>query len=224
MSASNKLIFGAAALALAGCAFEPRPPEFFPVLAETRPLIVVAEMDAGEYLRPLPAPRAKPGIAMFSMDPPPHWVRAEVHQTIYGPAHLPPVFYAGTGSHYGPQPMSPDPQLVFFITDGSQYIMQRYGHKALLTKLDGSLLLPVWDAQVSPWLPCAVLELREEIDSGQLRETLKKRDADYLPAMQRPDLFRAVPGGFVPRYAIDLRKLSAFLRSHPPPADRIECK
>lgn len=223
MNASSNFLLGAAALMLAGCALEPRPPEAFPKLAAARPLIVVAELDAGEYLPALPEPPPKPGYVTISLDPPPHWVRAEVEQTIYGPKDVPKVLYAGTTSHVGPQPMSPNPQLVFFLTDGRQYIMRRYGYKSLLTRLDGSLLLPVWSKEVAPWLPCSVLELREEFDSDQVQETLKIREPDYIPALQRPDLFRAVPGGFLPRYAIDLHKLSTYLRANPPPGERIEC-
>jgi len=223
MNASNKFLLGAVALMLAGCALEPRPPEAFPVLADRQPLILVAELDAGEYLPPLQDPPPQPGFVSISLDPPPHWVRAEVHQTVYGPKGVPDVLYAGTTSHYGPQPMSDSPQLVFFLTDGRQYIMRRYGYKRLLTKLDGSLLLPVWGKQVSPWLPCSVLELKEEFDSEQVQETLKPREPDYVPAEQRGDLFRAVPGGFLPRYAIDIRKLADYLRNNPPPINAIEC-
>jgi hypothetical protein len=223
MNASNNFLLGAAALMLAGCALEPRPPEAFPILAERRPLIVVAELDAGEYLPTLPEPPPKPGYATINFDPPPHWVRAEVHRTIYAPMEVPEVLYAGTTSHYGPQPMSGNPQLVFFLTDGRQYIMRRYGYKRLLTKLDGSQLLPVWGKHVSPWLPCSVLELKEEFDSEQVRETLKPREPDYVPAEQRQELFRAVPGGFLPWYAIDIRKLTDYLRNNPPPINDIEC-
>lgn len=223
MNASSNFLLGAAALMLAGCALEPRPPEAFPVLAERQPLIVVAELDAGEYLPPSQEPPPKPGVVLISFDPPPHWVRAEVHQTVYGSRTVPDVLYAGTTSHYGPQPMSANPQLVFFLTDGRQYIMRRYGYKRLLTKRDGSLLLPVSDRQVSPWLPCSVLELKEEFDIGQVQETLKPREPDYVPVEQRQDLFRAVPGGFLPRYAIDIRKLADYLRNNPPPLKASEC-
>jgi len=208
---------------LAGCALEPRPPEAFPVLADRQPLIVVAELDAGEYLPPLPEPPAKPGYVMINFDPPPHWVRAEVHQTIYASKEVPEVLYAGTTSHSGPLPMPDNPQLVFFLTDGRQYIMRRYGYKRLLTKLDGSLLLPVWDKQVSPWLPCSVLVLKEELDGDQVQETLKPREPGRVPIEQRQEFFRAVPGGFLPRYAIDIRKLADYLRNNPPPINAIEC-
>ncbi|MGW8393101.1 hypothetical protein [Pseudoduganella sp. HUAS MS19] len=224
MSASSNFLLGAAALVLAGCASGPRPPEAFPILADRQPLIVVAELDAGEYLRSLPEPPPKPGFVTINFDPPPHWVRAEVHHTIYARMEVPQVLYAGTSSHYGPQPMSPNSQLVFFLTDGRQYIMRRYGYKRLLTKLDGTLLLPVWDKQVSPWLPCSVLELIEEFDSEQVRETLTPRDPDFVFEEQRQDLFRIVPGGFLPRYVIDIRKLTDHLRNNPPPINEIECK
>lgn len=223
MNASNNFLLGAVAFVLAGCALEPRPPGAFPVLANRQPLVVVAELDAGDYLPPLPDPPAKPGYIMIDFDPPPHWVRAEVHQTIYGPMAVPTVLYAGTTSHSGPMPMSANPQLVFFLTDGNQYIMRRYGNKRLLTKLDGSLLLPVLETQVSPWLPCSVLELREELDTEQVQETLKPREPDYAPALRQPDLFRTVPGGFLPRYAIDVRKLADHLSNNPPPINSIEC-
>ncbi|SFF78386.1 hypothetical protein SAMN05518865_104332 [Duganella sp. CF458] len=224
MNASNNCLLGAAVLVLAGCASEPRPPEAFPKLLDPQPLIVVAELDAGEYLPPLPDPPAKPGYVMIKFDPPPHWVRAEVQQTIYASKEVPQVSYAGTTSHSGALPMSPDPQLAFFLTDGRQYILRRYGYKRLLTKLDGSLLLPIWDKQVAPWLQCSVLELREEFDVEQVRETLKARDPSYAPARESPELFRAVAGGFMPRYAIDVRRLAAYLRNHPPPVNGTECK
>jgi hypothetical protein len=224
MNGSNNFLLGAAALMLAGCALEPRPPEAFPVLVDPQPLVVVAELDAGDYLPDFPKPPAKPGFVTIHPDPPPHWVRAEVDQTIYGAIKVPRVLYAGTTSHYGPQPMSPQPQLAFFLTDGRQYILRRYGYKSLLSRLDGSLLLPIWDKQVSPWLPCSVLELREEFDSGQVQETLTARGPDYLPAVERPDLFHVVPGGFLPRYAIDLRKLESYLQSNPPPVKGVKCE
>lgn len=223
MNASNNFLLGAAALVLAGCASEPRPPEAISKLADPQPLIVVAKLEAGESLPPQPSPPPKPGVVTISLDPPPFRVKVEVNQTVYGPQELPKVLNATTISHYGPQPMPPEPQLVFLRTDGRKYVIQRYGYTHLVRKPDGSLYLPVWGTRVAPWLPCAALDLREEIDRELVQQSIKMRDPDYAPAMQHPDLFRAEPGGFLPRYAIDLRKLASYLRSNPPPIDRVEC-
>lgn len=231
MNASNSFLLGAAALALVGCAAQApsqRPPAVFPELADPQPVVVVAELEAGESLPPFPPPAcqsAVPGSQCVAvmMDPPPFWVRAKVDQSVYAQAALPPQLYAATTSHYGRSTIKPGARLVFLRTDGRQFIVQRYGYVELVSKPDGSLHLPVWSTQPVPWLPCAALELREEIARGDLEGKVPMQSSDYQPALRRPELFHTSAEGVLPRYAIDVRKLAAYLRQNPPPVNRVEC-
>lgn len=155
--------------------------------------------------------------------PPPFWVRLRVHQVVYGGDGIAKVCNAATTSHYGMASIRPGVQLVFLRTDGSQSIMQRYGGRPLVRKRDGSLHLPIWDGEPAPWLPCAAMELREELDSGTLQSALAAEGRDYGPVGRWPDLFHIGDGGVLPRYAIDVRKLADYLRSHPPGTRHIGC-
>jgi hypothetical protein len=198
---------------LAGCATFVTPdayPELEP--ASTRSAVLVAELRRGRDLPSFPG-CAEPQV--ICMDPAPYWVHARVKSVVFGEPLKSRNLAISTTSHYGMEMTIADrgPQLLHVAHDDHAYVMPRYAHASLSTRLDGSLDLVLWSADPVPWLPCEAIALAEPIQVTHFaRMPLRSPDSFRSEELQPGNGFlRMTPDGVEPLLAIPVEKLARYL-------------
>ncbi|MFL6659745.1 MAG: hypothetical protein ACJ8GW_16815 [Massilia sp.] len=204
------LLMGACAGATSGV------PDSFPHIDKARAshLLVVAQVSLGGKFPQWPECATGEVICI---DPPPFWITLAVETTVSGqPA--PTTLNAATTSHNGMDQFgSAGPYLIALVTDGVDYVMPRYQKEALVRNKAGNLYLPLLSEEKPYVLPCGVMVLREEIDASDFHPDLQidKSDFKYHRVKTAPQLFIKHGNKAVPRYAIAIDRLQAFLERTP---------
>lgn len=226
MRSALAFIFTAAA---AGVVAQPAP-DVFPVLKEKQSLVAVVELAPGGPLQRVPDTPCKPArtdvpsqCVTIHFDPPPYWLQVSNIAVVFGPQTTPAQFAGATSSHYGMAKEYSGRYLAFFLTDGERYVFRRNARLPLVSKRDGTMLLPLWGKH-APFLPCAAADLKEEFQPDEVSPRLQEWAPDSAEAPEHPELFRRAGSGYVPRYAIAVDQLRRYLAQHPPAADGWDCR
>jgi hypothetical protein len=207
----------------AAAAGQPPPKTAFPTIsdeawAQWQRLLVVAELDVGDYHLARECPK-KEGEVIICMDPPPSWFKASVSSTLYGAA-APAELRASTTSHAGKLTESEAhlPYLVSLRTDGETYVMPRYAKLPLIRNKQGALFLQVTSRYPTSWLPCDVSTLIEEIfpEDFDGKHGISGDGLKYRVSQGDTELFKMTGKSAWFRFAIPIDRLRDFLQQAAP--------
>jgi hypothetical protein len=203
------------------------PPATYPSFKgqQTSKLYVAAKVGAGTSL-PQFKSTCPEGSVCISLNPPPFWFEVDVLQPVYG-KETPKKFYGATVSHYGAVGFGTGkPVLARFETNGSDFIMSRYGFTPLASKKNGELYLILRSDRPLHWLPCTIASLQEEIAAVDFVDELVYSSMllDSYEVETFPKMYRLTDKIAIPRYAISINRLHAHLRELAPSDDQLDCK
>lgn len=212
------------------------PPASYPMLdpATKVAALVVATVGQPVYL-PVPNPcpdkpepvqpdgTQKVVICTFS---PPFFFEAGVLEKVHG-GPLPSPAYVVTSSHFGTHGYRDRKgvDLMLLYTDGKQVVLARNGMLPLLTDRSGRHFLPLRSKVAASFLPCAVSELREEINYANF-DTAAPIPAHAIGTREQEELstyLSPVDGGYKARYAIAVERLQAWMAQAQPELKATSC-
>jgi hypothetical protein len=210
----------ALSVAHAAAAAQPSPRTVYPAISDEawgqwQRLIVVAELEAGDYHLPV-CPEQKNVICM---DPPPSWFKAKVSSTMHG-AVAPAELRASTTSHYGKlsEKEAGRPFLLALRTDGDTYVMPRYAKSPLIRNKQGALFLQITSRYPTSWLPCDVSTLIEEVfpENFDDKHSFSVDQLKFRVSQGEKELFKVTGKRAWFRFAIPIDRLHDFLQQVAP--------
>lgn len=224
------------AIASSACA-NALPPDKYPRFDEqTRTAaLIVAKVGTPAYLpvdnpckQDKPEPVQPDGtqrvvICTFS---PPFFFHADLLAKVYG-GPLPSPIYPVTASHFGTHGFHDrkGADMMLLITDGKQVEMPRTGMIPLLTDRSGRHFLPMRSKVAAGFLPCAVGELREEINYADF-DAVPPIPSFAIGTREQAELstyLMVAEGGYKARYAIPIERLQAWLAEVQPDLKKTNC-
>jgi|GEM_PF-3579783 len=164
------------------------------------------------------------------MDPPPFWFEVHPSAVIYGP-ELPNTVRAVTISHYGMVDRiygaAAGEYLLKLHGGGNGFQMPRYAQQPVYRDRSGAAYLVLRGDGPIHWLPCTVMDLREELIPDEIAESVRIPRAEFdgrFGESPAREFYRVTEQGAVPRYTIRVDRILDLLAKLAPAASQLNCE